>query len=160
MSAMIELQDARKSFTMHLQGGVRLPVVAGVQDLDNALRRCATQSDQAQRLACFDAIVTTLPQVEADRFGMTADIAHKRDPSAPQRRGQPARQPRRMNRRAVRRIRPALDGCGARHRPGDRRLIRSMHVRVLYPNRHDCAARPRSIALMHPTEPPNFPNGP
>jgi alpha-D-ribose 1-methylphosphonate 5-triphosphate synthase subunit PhnL len=30
MSAMIELDDARKSFTMHLQGGVRLPVVAGV----------------------------------------------------------------------------------------------------------------------------------
>jgi alpha-D-ribose 1-methylphosphonate 5-triphosphate synthase subunit PhnL len=30
MSAMIELDGARKSFTMHLQGGVRLPVVAGV----------------------------------------------------------------------------------------------------------------------------------
>jgi alpha-D-ribose 1-methylphosphonate 5-triphosphate synthase subunit PhnL len=30
MSAMIELEAARKSFTMHLQGGVRLPVVAGV----------------------------------------------------------------------------------------------------------------------------------
>jgi alpha-D-ribose 1-methylphosphonate 5-triphosphate synthase subunit PhnL len=30
MSAMIELEEARKSFTMHLQGGARLPVVAGV----------------------------------------------------------------------------------------------------------------------------------
>jgi alpha-D-ribose 1-methylphosphonate 5-triphosphate synthase subunit PhnL len=30
MSAVLELRDASKSFTMHLQGGLRLPVVAGV----------------------------------------------------------------------------------------------------------------------------------
>ncbi|MBV9971373.1 MAG: phosphonate C-P lyase system protein PhnL [Xanthobacteraceae bacterium] len=30
MSAVIDLIDVRKSFTMHLQGGLRLPVVAGV----------------------------------------------------------------------------------------------------------------------------------
>jgi alpha-D-ribose 1-methylphosphonate 5-triphosphate synthase subunit PhnL len=30
MSAVLELRDAGKSFTMHLQGGLRLPVVAGV----------------------------------------------------------------------------------------------------------------------------------
>jgi alpha-D-ribose 1-methylphosphonate 5-triphosphate synthase subunit PhnL len=30
MSAMIEVTDARKTFTMHLQGGVELPVVRGV----------------------------------------------------------------------------------------------------------------------------------
>jgi alpha-D-ribose 1-methylphosphonate 5-triphosphate synthase subunit PhnL len=30
MSAVIDLIDVKKSFTMHLQGGVRLPVVAGV----------------------------------------------------------------------------------------------------------------------------------
>jgi alpha-D-ribose 1-methylphosphonate 5-triphosphate synthase subunit PhnL len=30
MSAILELRAARKSFTMHLQGGLRLPVVAGV----------------------------------------------------------------------------------------------------------------------------------
>jgi alpha-D-ribose 1-methylphosphonate 5-triphosphate synthase subunit PhnL len=30
MSAVLELRDAAKSFTMHLQGGLRLPVVAGV----------------------------------------------------------------------------------------------------------------------------------
>src|SRR5260370_14709300 len=30
MSAVLELRDARKSFTMPLQGGLRLPVVAGV----------------------------------------------------------------------------------------------------------------------------------
>jgi alpha-D-ribose 1-methylphosphonate 5-triphosphate synthase subunit PhnL len=30
MSAVLELRNAKKSFTMHLQGGLRLPVVAGV----------------------------------------------------------------------------------------------------------------------------------
>jgi alpha-D-ribose 1-methylphosphonate 5-triphosphate synthase subunit PhnL len=30
MSAVLELRDAKKSFTMHLQGGLRLSVVAGV----------------------------------------------------------------------------------------------------------------------------------
>ena len=30
MSAVLELRQAKKSFTMHLQGGLRLPVVAGV----------------------------------------------------------------------------------------------------------------------------------
>jgi alpha-D-ribose 1-methylphosphonate 5-triphosphate synthase subunit PhnL len=30
MPAMIEITDAEKSFTMHLQGGIRLPVVRGV----------------------------------------------------------------------------------------------------------------------------------
>ncbi len=30
MTAMIEIDNAQKSFTMHLQGGVRLPVVRGV----------------------------------------------------------------------------------------------------------------------------------
>jgi hypothetical protein len=54
------------------------------ENLDDALRRCARESDLAQRLACFDAIVSTLPQVKADRFGMTADIERKRDPEAVQ----------------------------------------------------------------------------
>jgi len=30
MTAMIEVRDAEKTFTMHLQGGVKLPVVSGV----------------------------------------------------------------------------------------------------------------------------------
>ena len=30
MTAMIEITDAEKTFTMHLQGGVELPVVRGV----------------------------------------------------------------------------------------------------------------------------------
>jgi hypothetical protein len=59
-----------------------VPALAITEKLDDALRRCAQQSEQAQRLACFDAIVRTLPQVEADRFGMTADIERKRDPLA------------------------------------------------------------------------------
>jgi hypothetical protein len=61
-----------------------LPALAGTENLDDTLRRCAKESDRAQRLACFDAIVSTLPQFEADRFGMTADIARKREPAAVQ----------------------------------------------------------------------------
>jgi len=61
-----------------------LPALAGAENLDDALRRCAQASEPARRLACFDAIVSTLPQVEADRFGMTADIKRKRDPAAVQ----------------------------------------------------------------------------
>ena len=59
-----------------------LPALAGSENLDAALRRCAKESGPAPRLACFDAIVSTLPQVEADRFGLTADIERKRDPAA------------------------------------------------------------------------------
>jgi hypothetical protein len=61
-----------------------LPALAAAENLHDALRRCARESDPAQRLACFDAIVSTLPQVEADRFGMTADIERRRDPLAVQ----------------------------------------------------------------------------
>ena len=61
-----------------------LPALARTENLDETLRRCAKESDPAQRLACFDAIVSTLPQVEADRFGMTADIERKREPVAVQ----------------------------------------------------------------------------
>lgn len=57
-----------------------LPVVAGAESLEETLRRCADNSEPAQRLACFDAIVSTLPRFEADRFGLTADIEHQRDP--------------------------------------------------------------------------------
>jgi hypothetical protein len=61
-----------------------LPVLAVAENLDDGLRRCAKESNHARRLACFDAIVSTLPQIEADRFGMTADIQRKRDPVAVQ----------------------------------------------------------------------------
>jgi hypothetical protein len=61
-----------------------LPALAWPERLDDALRRCAKEHDQTQRLACFDALVGTLPQIEADRFGMTADIKRKRDPVAVQ----------------------------------------------------------------------------
>jgi hypothetical protein len=47
----------------------------------DGLRHCAEQTDQTQRLACFDALAATVPKVEADQFGITADIVHKRDPA-------------------------------------------------------------------------------
>jgi len=71
------------SLALFLAAGC-LPALAGTENLHDALRRCARESDQPQRLACFDAIVSALSQVEADRFGMTADIERKRDPLAVQ----------------------------------------------------------------------------
>ena len=59
-----------------------LPALGWAESLDDALRRCAKEHDQAQRLACFDALVRGLPQMEADRFGLTADIKRQRDPVA------------------------------------------------------------------------------
>jgi hypothetical protein len=74
---------AYRSLVLFLAAGC-LPALASTENQDDALRRCAKESDPAQRLARFDAIVSTLPQLEADRFGMTADIKRKRDPAAVQ----------------------------------------------------------------------------
>lgn len=52
--------------------------------LADGLRRCAAETDQGKRLACFDALAASVPKVEADQFGLTADIAQKRDPVAVQ----------------------------------------------------------------------------
>ena len=58
--------------------------LAGAEPLADGLRRCARESDHAQRLACYDALVSSLPKVEADQFGMTAAIAKQREPEAKQ----------------------------------------------------------------------------
>jgi len=68
-----------RSLGLFLAAGC-LPALAGAENLNGALRRCARESEPAQRLACFDGIVSTLSQIEADRFGMTADIERTRDP--------------------------------------------------------------------------------
>jgi hypothetical protein len=72
----------RSVFSVSLLLCLSMPAWALPDPLAAALRKCATMSDQEQRLACFDALVTELPKVEADSFGMTADIVHKRDPVA------------------------------------------------------------------------------
>jgi hypothetical protein len=72
----------RSFFLMSLLLCLSIPAWALPDPLAAALRKCAAQSSQEQRLACFDALVTELPKVEADSFGMTADIVHKRDPVA------------------------------------------------------------------------------
>jgi hypothetical protein len=61
------------------------PAWAVSDALIDGMRRCVALSDQAQRLACFDALAATLPKIEADRFGLTADIANKRDPESERR---------------------------------------------------------------------------
>ena len=57
-----------------------VPAQALNNPLIEGMRRCVGETDQAKRLACFDALAATLPKVEADQFGLTADIARKRDP--------------------------------------------------------------------------------
>ncbi len=59
-----------------------VPVEALTNPLAERLRQCASETDQTKRLACFDALAATLPKLEADQFGLTADIARKRDPVA------------------------------------------------------------------------------
>jgi hypothetical protein len=59
-----------------------LPVLAWAEPLADGLRRCAGEADRERRLACYDAIVRSLPQVEADQFGMSTAIAKQRDPES------------------------------------------------------------------------------
>jgi hypothetical protein len=61
---------------------VCLPAFGGTEALNDGLRRCARESEQTQRLACFDALASSLPKIEADQFGMTADVAQKHSPGA------------------------------------------------------------------------------
>ncbi len=58
------------------------PAALAADPLADGLRRCAREADHEQRLACYDAIVDSLPKVEADRFGMTAAIAQQRQPES------------------------------------------------------------------------------
>jgi hypothetical protein len=62
-----------------------LPCWAATESPADGLRRCAAESDAGQRLACFDALAGSLPKLEADRFGMNANVAQQRDPTALQR---------------------------------------------------------------------------
>lgn len=62
-----------------------LPCRAATDSAADGLRRCAAESDAGQRLACFDALASSLPRMEADRFGMNANVAEKRDPTTLQR---------------------------------------------------------------------------
>lgn len=57
-------------------------LVAAAETVDDGLRRCAKEHDQTKRLACFDALAGSLPQIQADRIGLTADIKRQRDPVA------------------------------------------------------------------------------
>jgi hypothetical protein len=58
------------------------PVLAAIEPLADGVRRCSLETDQGKRLACFDALASALPKIESDQFGMTVDIARKRDPVA------------------------------------------------------------------------------
>jgi hypothetical protein len=55
---------------------------AGSEPVTDGLRRCSRETDERARLACFDGLVSALPQIATDQLGMTAEIARKRDPDA------------------------------------------------------------------------------
>jgi hypothetical protein len=58
------------------------PTFAAVEPLAEGLRRCSLETDEGKRLACFDALASAVPKIQSDQFGMTVDIARKRDPVA------------------------------------------------------------------------------
>jgi hypothetical protein len=72
----------RTGVAVILLGCASLPAGALTNPLADGLRHCASETDQTKRLACFDALTATLPKLEADQFGLTADIARRRDPVA------------------------------------------------------------------------------
>jgi hypothetical protein len=57
-------------------------LLSAAETVDDGLRRCAKEHDQTKRLVCFDALAGSLPKIEADRIGLTADIKRQRDPVA------------------------------------------------------------------------------
>ena len=82
---------ARVAMAAAVFGAIAAPVLAApapsperAQQLQSLID-CRKVTDPTQRLACFDALAATLPKIEADRFGMTADIANKRDPESERR---------------------------------------------------------------------------
>ncbi len=71
------MSSARFVITL-LLAPLSLPVQAAPEALADGMRHCAAETNQTQRLACFDTLASSLPKIEADKFGMTADIAQKR----------------------------------------------------------------------------------
>ncbi len=63
------------------------PVLAAIEPLADGLRRCSLETGEQKRLACFDALASALPKIQSDQFGMTVDIARKRDPVSVTRNG-------------------------------------------------------------------------
>ena len=72
------MSHARFVITLLVLAAGCLPVMAAPEALADGMRRCAAETDQTQRLACFDALARSLPRIEADKFGMTAEIAQNR----------------------------------------------------------------------------------
>lgn len=56
------------------------PALAAGDHLEAGLRQCASETDEHQRLACYDALAQALPRIKVDQFGMTGAIERKRDP--------------------------------------------------------------------------------
>jgi hypothetical protein len=57
---------------------VNVSALAGSAPIPDGLRRCAQETAATRRLACFDALVESLPKIETDQFGMTPELARRR----------------------------------------------------------------------------------
>ena len=55
---------------------------ASAEPLSDGLQRCARETDEHLRLKCFYELAGSLPQRKRDQFGMTAEVAERKDPSA------------------------------------------------------------------------------
>ena len=58
------------------------PALAGTEPVSDGLRHCSLEADEKKRLACFDALVTALPKIKSEQFGMTVEVAHRLDPAS------------------------------------------------------------------------------
>jgi hypothetical protein len=75
--------SGRRLWSIMLMLSLASPAVfAAIEPLADGLRRCSLETDEGKRLACFDALASALPKIRSDQFGMTVDIARKRDPVA------------------------------------------------------------------------------
>lgn len=68
----------RLCLVLLLMAGACRPAAAIDDRLESGLRQCAKETEQVARLACFDALVSTIAAIKKDEFGLTGEIARKR----------------------------------------------------------------------------------
>jgi len=78
------MRHAARALLLLLAVSVLPLAAASAEPLSGGLQRCARETDEHLRLKCFDDLAASLPQRKRDEFGMTAAIAERKDPSAPQ----------------------------------------------------------------------------
>jgi hypothetical protein len=52
--------------------------VASESSLEDRLRHCSQETEEHARVLCFDAVVSALPKIKTDQFGMNASVEHQK----------------------------------------------------------------------------------